>query len=76
MNACTGQLKSESSCEGVAYIQIIRWSRSLCVIIEAQDILRKFFDFVKYVWNLDIFDQEPKYAYALFACVLRFNVFV
>ena len=32
-------------------------------------------DFVKDVWNLDIFDQEPKYAYALFACVLRFYVF-
>ena len=44
------------------------------MIIEAHDVLR--LDFVKDVWNLDIFDQEPKYAYALFACVLRFNVFV
>ena len=35
----------------------------------------KLLDFVKYVWNLDIFNQEPKYAYALFACILRFYVF-
>ena len=33
------------------------------------------FDFVKNNWNLDIFDREPKYACALFACVLRFYVF-
>ena len=39
------------------------------MIIEAIDVL------VKDVWNLDIFDQEPKYAYALFACVLQFYVF-
>ena len=44
----------------VVYIQITSWSRSLCVIIE------------KDFWNLDIFDREPKYAFALFACVLRF----
>ena len=56
------------------FIQIIRWSRSLCVIIEAHEILRTFW-ILKDIWNLDIFDQEPKYAYALFACVLRFYVF-
>ena len=27
---------------GVVYIQIIRWSRSLCVIIEAHNVLRNF----------------------------------
>ena len=34
-------------------------------------------DFVKDVWNLDIFDRTPKYACALFACffLLQFNVF-
>ena len=30
------------SLQGVVYIQITRWSKSLCVITEAQDNLRKF----------------------------------
>ena len=33
--------------KGVVYIQIIRWSKSLCVITEAQDVLRKFWIFEK-----------------------------
>jgi hypothetical protein len=32
-------------------------------------------DFVKDVWNLDIFDRDSKYACALFACVLQFYFF-
>ena len=30
-------------------------------------------DFVKDVWNLDIFDCEPKYACVFFAYILRFH---
>ena len=61
--------------KGVVYIQIIRASRSLCVIIEANDVLIFYKIQKKIVWTLETFHQEPKYAYALFSCVLRFYVF-
>ena len=56
--------------EGAVYIQIIRCSNSLIAITEAQDALMNFWDFEKYIWNLDIFDWDQKYSHAFFACVL------
>ena len=37
-----GVILLETMHKWVVYIQIIRWSKSLCVITEAQDVLRKF----------------------------------
>ena len=72
---CHTERLNKSSWGWVVYIQIIRWSRSLCMIIEANDVIRNFLIFVKYVWNLDILHREQKNTFALFACVLRFYVF-
>ena len=33
--------------QGVVYIQILRWSRSLCVIIEAHNVLKNFWILLK-----------------------------
>ena len=42
MSTKVGFAFSNNGFKAVVYIQIIRWSRSLCVIIEAHGVLRNF----------------------------------
>ena len=44
----------------------------MCAITEAHD---EMLDFVKYVWNLDIFDWEPKYHCAFFCMCFEISFF-
>ena len=52
---------------------IVKWSQNM-IFVDGNPFFGptpdfEILDFVKGVWNLDIFDREPKYDCGLFGCV-------